>query len=72
MIIIRQDHLYIAIDSSSKRLKYSEYVRSGKPYTNISWDSLNKTRKDLLAKVKKDEEELASVIARLLRNKKIL
>ena len=44
----------------------------GKPYTNISWDSLNKTREDLLAKVKKDEEELASVIARLLRNKKIL
>ena len=65
-------YLYITIDSSSKCLKYSEYIYSSKPYTNISQDSFDKTREDLLAKVKKDKEELTSVIARLLRNKKIL
>ena len=39
---------------------------------NLSWESLDKTRDDCRKAIEKDEEELAKVMARLLRNKKIL
>ena len=38
----------------------------------MSWASLDKTREEYQAKVDADEKLLAEVIARLLRNKKIL
>ena len=61
----------IAMENSS-RLKYSEYVRSGRPYTNLSQDSLDRTREEYREKIERDEKELAAVISRLLRNKQIL
>ena len=54
------------------RLKCSECVRSGRPCVNLSWQSLDKTREEYQKKVDEDEKLLAEVIARLLRNKKIL
>jgi hypothetical protein len=38
----------------------------------MSWASLDRTREDLSSKVAKDEAVLATVITRLLRNKKML
>lgn len=54
------------------RLKCAECVRQNKPCVNLSWESLDKTRNEYRKKVENDEEELARVIARLMRNKKIL
>lgn len=58
--------------SNSRRLKCSECVRIGRPCVNLSWASLDRTREEYQAKVDADEKLLAEVIARLLRNKKIL
>jgi hypothetical protein len=38
----------------------------------LSWESLDKTRAEYEKKVEDDEKLLAEVIARMLRNKKIL
>lgn len=38
----------------------------------MSWESLDRTREEYQKKVDADEEELATIMARLLRNKKIL
>lgn len=55
-----------------KLLKCSECTRLGHPCVNMSWKSLDKTREEYKAKVEADEQLLSEVIARLLRNKKIL
>ena len=60
------------IMEGSSRLKCSECVRSGRSCTNLSWESLDKTREEYRKKVEDDEKELATIIARLLRNKQIL
>lgn len=57
---------------SSKRLKCAECTKAGKSCVNMSWASLDKTREEYERKVDEDETLLATVIARLLRNKKIL
>ena len=44
----------------------------GKPYINISWQSLDQTREELSLKIVEDEKTLATLITRLLRNKRIL
>ena len=62
---------YVVIDSQ-KRLKCAECVRQGKPYVNLSQASLDRTRKKLRKEINADKEELTRVIARLIRNKKIL
>jgi len=62
----------IAMEDSSSRMKCSECVRAGKPCVNMSWVSLDRTREDLSSKVAEDEAVLATVITRLLRNKKML
>jgi len=56
----------------NSQLKCAECVRLGRPCVNMSWSSLDKTRDEYKKKVEEDEKELAVVIARLLRNKKIL
>ena len=56
----------------SCRLKCAECVRAGKPCVNMSWASLDRTREEYEKKVQDDETLLATVISRLLRNKKIL
>ncbi|KAK3082418.1 hypothetical protein LTR53_020390, partial [Teratosphaeriaceae sp. CCFEE 6253] len=38
----------------------------------MSWASLDRTREEYQKKVEVDEEELAAVLARLMRDKKIL
>lgn len=53
-------------------LKCAECVRMGRPCVNMSWSSLDKTREEYEKKVEEDEKELAAVIARLLRDKRIL
>jgi len=65
-------HSCVAMEDSSSRLKCSECVRAGKPCVNMSWSSLDRTREELSSKVAEDEALLATVINRLLRNKKIL
>merc|ERR1712230_329333 len=65
------NHLCIAMSSSSN-LRCSECVRQGKKCVNMSWESLDKTREEYQRKVDEDEELLAVVMARLMRNKKIL
>lgn len=57
---------------SANRLKCAECVRVGRPCVNLSWESLDKTRAEYEKKVEEDEKLLSDVIARLLRNKKIL
>ena len=53
-------------------MKCSECVRLGKKCVNLSWESLDKTRAEYQKRVDADEELLAEVMARLMRNKKIL
>merc|ERR1712113_410927 len=65
------NHLCI-IMSNSTNLRCSECVRQGKKCVNMSWESLDKTREEYQRKVDEDEELLAVVMARLMRNKKIL
>lgn len=60
---------YIMPNSS---LKCAECTRLGRSCVNMSWASLDRTREEYQAKVDEDEKLLAEVIARLLRNKKIL
>ena len=62
----------IVMEDSSSRLKCSKCVRAGKSCVNMSWASLDRTREDLSSKVAEDEAVLATVITRLLRNKKML
>jgi len=57
---------------SSNRLKCSECVRQGRPCVNLSWESLDRTREEYKRKIEEDETRLAELLARLLRNKKIL
>lgn len=38
----------------------------------MSWESLDRTREEYRRRVEADEEELAAVLARLMRDKKIL
>jgi hypothetical protein len=47
-------------------------MRLGRPCVNLSWDSLDRTRKEYQRKVDEDEAELSVILARLMRNKKIL
>lgn len=56
----------------NERLKCSECVRAQKPCVNLSWPSLDRTREEYQKKVDEDEALLATVLARLMRNKKIL
>ena len=53
-------------------LKYIKCVRQGRFYINMSWTFLDKTRKKYKKKVKEDKKELALIITRLLKDKKIL
>lgn len=54
------------------RLRCSECVRRGRKCVNLSWESLDRTREEYRRKVEKDEEDLAEVLARLMRDKAIL
>ena len=60
------------IMGSEPHARCSECVRVGRKCVNMSWASLDRTREEYSKKVEKDEEELATVLARLMRNKKIL
>lgn len=64
-------HTCIAMETS-KRLRCFECVRLGRPCVNLSWESLDRTREEYQRKVDEDEAELATIISRLMRNKKIL
>ena len=57
---------------SFSRLKCFECVRFEKSCTNFSWEALDKTREEYKKKIQLNEEELAKIISRLLRNKRIL
>lgn len=56
----------------NSKLKCAECTRYGKTCVNMSWESLDRTREEYQKKVDEDESLLATVISRLLRNKKIL
>ena len=58
--------------NNSSRLKCSKCTRSGKPCVNMTWSSLDRTREEYKEKVQANETLLATVIPRLLRNKKVL
>jgi hypothetical protein len=62
----------VVMPSPDSRLKCAECVRVGRPCVNLSWSSLDKTREEYAKKVEADEALLAQVLARLMRNKKIL
>lgn len=64
-------HTCIAMENAS-RLRCSECVRLGRPCVNLSWESLDRTREEYQRKIDEDEEELAKLLTRLMRNKKIL
>jgi hypothetical protein len=64
-------HTCIAMANAS-HLHCSECVRLGRPCVNLSWDSLDRTREEYQRKVDEDEVELSVILARLMRNKKIL
>ncbi|KAF2628939.1 hypothetical protein BU25DRAFT_420378 [Macroventuria anomochaeta] len=67
-----EDHKCYIMPDESRRLKCAECTRAGKPCVNMSWASLDRTREEYEKKVQEDEALLATVISRLLRNKKIL
>ena len=58
--------------SNNSCLKCSECVCVGRPCVNLSQESLDKTRAKYKKKVEDNKKLLAEVIARMLRNKKIL
>jgi len=62
----------IAMKDFLSYLKCSKCVRASKSCVNMSWSFLNHNKKDLSAKIAKDEALLTIVIIRLLRNKTIL
>jgi len=64
--------IFCVMMESSKRMKCAECVKQGKPCVSLSWASLDQTRKKLRSEIDEDEEELAAVMARLMRKKKIL
>jgi len=65
-------HFCVAMEDSLSRLKCSEWVRADKLCVNMFWFFLDRTREELFSKVAENEALLATVINRLLRNKKIL
>ena len=58
--------------ANASRLRCSECVKLGRPCVNLSWESLDRTREEYQRKVDEDEAELAKILTRLMRNKKIL
>ena len=58
--------------SANSRLKYLECVYVSRLCVNLSQESLDKTRAEYKKKVEDNKKLLAEVIARMLRNKKIL
>ena len=56
----------------SSCLKCAKCTKAGKPCVNMSWLLLDKTCEEYEKKVEEDETLLATVIAQLLRNKRIL
>lgn len=60
------------MESKTGRAKCSECVRIGRPCVNLSWASLDRTREEYQKKIDEDELELSTILARLMRNKKIL
>jgi hypothetical protein len=54
------------------RLKCSKCTHLGRACINLSWTSLDKTQEEYQKKVDKDKKALAKIMARLIRNKKIL
>lgn len=64
-------HTCIAMENAS-RLRCFECVKLGRPCVNLSWESLDRTREEYQRKVDEDEAELAKILSRLMRNKKIL
>lgn len=61
----------IAMEKSS-RGRCSECTKLGRSCVNLSWSTLDKTREEYEKKVDADEEELCRVMARYMRNKRIL
>ena len=57
---------------SSNRLKCFECVRTGRACVNLFWETLDKIREKYRKKIRKNKQEFARVISRLLRNKSIL
>ena len=58
--------------SNNSCLKCLECVRVSRPFVNLSQESLDKTRAEYKKKVEDNKKLLAEVIARMLRNKRIL
>ena len=58
--------------STNLRLKYLECIRISYLCVNLSQESLDKTRAKYKKKVEDNKKLLIEVIARILRNKKIL
>jgi hypothetical protein len=65
-----EHNLPCIMNNKSKRC--SECARTSAPCVSLSWSSLDETRAKYTKLVEDDEELLAVVMARLLRNKKIL
>lgn len=65
-------HDCYVMPSANSCLKCSECVRVGRPCVNLSQESLDKTRAKYEKKVEDNKKLLVEVIARMLRNKKIL
>ncbi|PSK43928.1 hypothetical protein B9Z65_7305 [Elsinoe australis] len=70
--ILKGKEVKCIVMEHNNRLRCSECVRLGRPCVNLSWASLDKTRDEYRKKVDEDEAELSRVLARLMRNKKIL
>lgn len=64
-------HVCIVMEGST-RLKCAECRKQNNPCVNLSWESLDRTREEYRKKVEDDEHLLTEVMARLLRNRKIL
>lgn len=68
---LENKHQCVVMDSA-KRLKCAECVKQGKPCVGLTWESLDRTREKLRKEIDEHEDELAGVMAKLMRKKKIL
>jgi hypothetical protein len=57
---------------SSSTMKCSSCTKKGIKCVNVSWDVLNRTRSQTRAQIDKDTEEVALIMARIMRNRKVL
>jgi hypothetical protein len=62
----------LCVMAPDRSLRCAECIKQGRKCTSLSWEALDRTREETQKKIDADEAILEEVMARLLRNKKIM